>query len=96
MRSNSDMNSCFSFSAARCGLDDGKFDLIAGSSVVGPSGKISGEIREKRDEILVVESDLDDVRAGRKKTFDFGRHGRVETYGRITKQTGVVEPELLG
>ena len=96
MQSNSYMNSCFSISAARCGLDDEKFDLIAGSSVIDPSGKILGEITEKRDEVLVVEVDLDEVRAGKKKTFDFGRHRRVETYGRITKQAGVVEPELLG
>jgi len=30
------------------------------------------------------------------QTFDFDRHRRVEQYGLITGQTGVVEPELLG
>ena len=29
------------------------------------------------------------------QTFDFGRHRRVEAYGLITEQTGVVEPDLL-
>lgn len=95
MQSNSYMNSCFSVSAARCGLDDGKYDLIAGSSVVDPTGRILGETTEKEDELLVVEIDLDQVRAGKEKTFDFGRHRRVETYGRITRLTGVQEPALL-
>ena len=95
MQSNSYVNSCFSISAARCGVDDGKYDLIAGSSIVDPNGRVVRECLEKRDEVLVVQIDLDEAKVGKKKTFDFGRHRRVETYGRIVEQTGVVEPELL-
>lgn len=29
------------------------------------------------------------------QTFDFDRHRRIETYGLISKQIGVIEPELL-
>lgn len=95
MQSSSYVNSCFSVSAARCGVDDGKYDLIAGSSIVDPAGRILAEATEKKDDVLVVEIDLDDVRPGKEKTFDFGRHRRLEAYGRITSQTGVLEPKLL-
>lgn len=37
-QANSYMHACFSISAARCGLDDGKYDLIGGSSIVSPEG----------------------------------------------------------
>lgn len=95
MQSNSYVNSCFSVSAARCGVDDGKYDLIAGSSVVDPAGRILLESTEKTDQVLVAEIDLDEAKAGKAKTFDFARHRCVEAYGRIGEQTGVVEPELL-
>lgn len=42
-QANSYMNACFSISAARCGLDDGKYDLIGGSAIVNPEGH--GEYR---------------------------------------------------
>jgi hypothetical protein len=44
---------------------------------------------------VVAEIDLSDCRQGKEKTFDYARHRRIETYGLIDKQTGVVEPELL-
>lgn len=46
-QANSYMNACFSISAARCGVDDGKYDLIGGSSIVSPEGH--GESRIVRD-----------------------------------------------
>ncbi|MCJ1477818.1 hypothetical protein MMC13_006491 [Lambiella insularis] len=95
MQSNSYMNSCFSISAARAGLDDGKYDLIGGSAIVSPEGHILVEAKSKDDEVIVAEIDLEDCRQGKEKTFDFGRHRRTETDSLITSQTGVVEPELL-
>ncbi|KAA6412361.1 MAG: Carbon-nitrogen hydrolase [Lasallia pustulata] len=95
MQANSYMNACFSISSARCGADDGKYDLIAGSAIVGPDGHIIAESKTKGDEVIVAEIDLEDCRQGKEKTFDFDRHRRIETYGRITQQTGVVEPPLL-
>lgn len=94
-QANSYMNACFSISAARCGLDDGKYDLIAGSCVVDPEGHVVAEAATKGDELVVAEIDLADCRQGKEKTFDFARHRRVEAYGLIDQQTGVVEPELL-
>lgn len=93
-QSNSYMNACFSISSARCGLDDGKYDLIGGSAICDPEGHILAEAKTVEDELVVAEIDLGECRQGKEKTFDFARHRRIETYGLIDKQTGVVEPEL--
>ncbi|MCJ1309801.1 hypothetical protein MMC25_003462 [Agyrium rufum] len=95
MQSNSYMNSCFSVCAARCGWDDDKYSLIAGSSIVSPEGYILAEAKTDADELIVAEIDLAECRQGKTKTFDFARHRRVETYGLIVEQTGVEEPALL-
>lgn len=94
-QANSYMNACFSISSARCGLDDGKYDLIGGSSIVSPEGHVIAEAKGTGDELVWAEIDLADCRQGKERTFDFARHRRIETYGLIDKQTGVVEPELL-
>lgn len=95
MQSNSYMNSCFSVSAAKAGLEDGKYDLIGGSCITSPEGRILAEAKEKGDEIVFCEIDLEDCRQGKEKTFDFDRHRRIDQYGLITSQTGVIEPPLL-
>ncbi|KAK4609878.1 N-carbamoyl-D-amino acid hydrolase [Fulvia fulva] len=95
MQSNSYMNATFSVCAARCGLDDGKYNLICGSCIIDPEGKILAEARTKEDEIVVADCDLDKCRQGKSRTFDFARHRRVEHYSRIVEQTGVVEPLRL-
>jgi Asp/Glu/hydantoin racemase len=95
MQAHSYTNACFSVSAARCGWDDGKDHLIAGSTIVGPDGKIMVESTTEDDETIVADCDLDRCRAGKTRTFDFGRHRRVEHYSRLIDQTGVVEPPHL-
>ena len=67
MQSNSYMNSCFSISAARCGMDDGKYDLIGGSAIISPEGHILVETKGKEDEVIVAEIDLEDCRQGKEK-----------------------------
>ncbi|KAF2773206.1 putative N-carbamoyl-D-amino acid hydrolase [Teratosphaeria nubilosa] len=94
-QANSYMNACFSISSARCGLDDGKYDLIGGSSIVSPEGHVVAEAKTTEDELVVAEIDLAECRQGKEKTFDFDRHRRIEAYGLINTQTGVVEPPLL-
>jgi predicted amidohydrolase len=95
MQSNSYTNGCWSVSAARCGRDDGKYGLIGGSCIVDPDGKVVAEAKTENDEVVVAEVDLEKCRPHKERTFDFGRHRRVEHYGRITGQTGVVEPPHL-
>ena len=67
MQSNSYMNSCFSVCAARCGMDDGKYSLIAGSCIVDPEGYIVAEAKTKEDELVIAEIDLEDCRVGKTK-----------------------------
>ena len=67
MQSNSYMNSCFSVCAARCGMDDEKYGLIAGSCIVNPEGYILAEAKSKEDEVIVAEIDLEECRAGKTK-----------------------------
>ena len=94
-QANSYQNACFSISAARCGLDDGKYDLIGGSSICSPEGHVVAEARTTGDELVVAEIDLRECRQGKEKTFAYERHRRIGAYGLISSQTGVVEPELL-
>ena len=95
MQSNSYMNATFSVCAARCGMDDGKYNLIGGSCIISPEGMILAEAKTKEDELIVAELDLDACKQGKTKTFDFARHRRVEHYQSIVEQTGVVEPPRL-
>ena len=67
MKSNSYMNSCFSISAAKAGLEDGKYDLIGGSCITSPEGYILAEAKSKGDEIVFAEIDLEDCRQGKEK-----------------------------
>ncbi|KAI7479753.1 carbon-nitrogen hydrolase [Hortaea werneckii] len=95
MQANSYMNATFSVSAARCGMDDGKYSLIGGSCITGPEGDILAEAQTVEDEIIIADCDLDLCTQGKTRTFDFARHRRTEHYGRILEQTGVVEPPRL-
>ncbi|PLB39909.1 carbon-nitrogen hydrolase [Aspergillus candidus] len=85
-------NSCFSVSAARAGLDDGKYPLIGGSTIIDPEGRLLAESKTTEDEVIIADCDLLLCRPGKTRTFDFARHRRVEHYGRIVQQTGVIEP----
>jgi len=67
MQANSYMNSCFSISAAKAGLEDGKYDLIGGSCITSPEGHILAEAKGKGDEIVLAEIDLEDCRQGKEK-----------------------------
>ena len=65
MQANSYMNTCFSISAARCGMDDGKFCLIGGSAIVSPQGHILVEAKGRGDEVVFAEVELEDCRQGK-------------------------------
>ena len=95
MQSNSYTNSCFSISAARCGKDDGKYGLIAGSCITDPDGRIIAQATTEGDEVVFAECDLELCRPHKLRTFNFARHRRPEHYKRITEQTGVIEPPHL-
>lgn len=94
-QANSYMNACFSISSARCGMDDGKYHLIGGSSIVSPEGHVVAEAKTNGDELICAEIDLSLCRQGKERTFDYARHRKIEAYNLITEQTGTAEPDLL-
>jgi predicted amidohydrolase len=66
--------------------------MIAGSSIVNPEGEIVAQARTEGDELIVHDCDLDATLFGKQTIFDFSRHRRIEHYGRITGQTGIIPP----
>ncbi len=84
-------NSTWVVATAKCGIEDGH-PLFGGSAIVNPDGEIVAEARTEDDEIVVADCDLDATVFGKQTIFNFAKHRRVEHYGRITSQTGVVLP----
>src|SRR5215470_18314647 len=84
-------NSTWVVAVAKGGAEDG-FPMIAGSIIVNPDGEIVAEAKTEDDELIVVDCDLDATIFGKETIFDFKRHRRIEHYGRITSQTGVILP----
>jgi len=85
-------NSCWVVAVAKAGDEDGNH-LMGGTLIVNPDGEIVAELEGEADGIIVVPCDLDATRFGKETIFDFARHRRIEHYGAITAQIGVVEPD---
>jgi predicted amidohydrolase len=84
-------NSTWVVATAKCGVEDGH-PLFGGSMIVNPDGEVVAEAATEDDELVVADCDLDATLFGKRTVFDFARHRRVEHYGRITGQTGVILP----
>jgi predicted amidohydrolase len=84
-------NATWVVAVAKAGVEDG-FPMFGSSLIIHPDGHIVGETTTEADELLVHACNLDATRFGKTTIFDFARHRRIEHYGRITSQTGVVEP----
>jgi predicted amidohydrolase len=84
-------NSTWVVAVAKAGVEDGH-RLFGASVIVNPDGEVVAETGTEADEILVSRCDLDATRFGKETIFDFGRHRRIEHYGRITSQAGATLP----
>ena len=84
-------NSTWVVAVAKAGVEDG-YPLFGCSLIVNPDGEIVAETKTEDDEVMVYPCDLDATRFGKETIFDFKRHRRIEHYGIITTQTGVVLP----
>jgi len=91
MQAGAYQNSTWVVGIAKAGIEDG-FPMIGGSMIVDPNGKVMVQAQSEADELIVHECDLDDCDFGKKTMFDFARHRRIEHYGLITQQSGVIEP----
>ena len=84
-------NSTWVVAAAKCGVED-SHPLIGGSLIVNPDGEVVAQAKTEDDELVVADCDLDATVFGKRTVFDFERHRRIEHYGLITNQTGVIPP----
>jgi N-carbamoyl-D-amino-acid hydrolase len=85
-------NGTWVIAVAKAGNEDG-FELLGGTTIVHPSGRIVARTESVEDELIVADCDLDECNFYKETIFDFARHRRIEHYGLITEQTGVVRPE---
>lgn len=85
-------NATWVVAVAKAGNEDGHH-LTGGTLIVDPNGFIVAELAGEADGIIVHSCDLDETRFGKDTIFDFARHRRIEHYGRITAQSGVVLPD---
>ena len=85
-------NSTWVVGVAKAGDEDGH-PLMGGSIIVDPNGYVVARAQTEDDELLVHACDMDLCNFGKATIFDFARHRRIEHYGLITSQTGVVRPE---
>ncbi len=63
-------------------------NLLAGTSIIAPSGEIAAQTATKGDELISHTCDLDLAVRNKKAMFDFKRHRRPEHYGIITERAG--------
>ncbi|MCG8433091.1 MAG: N-carbamoyl-D-amino-acid hydrolase, partial [Gammaproteobacteria bacterium] len=85
-------NGTWVVSIAKAGVEDGH-ELLGGSTIVHPSGQIVARTETLDDELIVADCDLDECNFYKQTIFDFDRHRRIEHYGLIAEQTGVVRPD---
>jgi predicted amidohydrolase len=85
-------NSTWVVAVAKAGVEDG-FPMFGCSLIVDPDGRIVAETKTEDDEIIMHACDLDATKFGKDTVSDFKRHRRIEHYGLITSQTGVVLPQ---
>jgi len=63
-------------------------------AIIAPSGEVAAQCVTLEDELAVADCNLDQCHFGKQTVFDFARHRRIEHYGLITEQTGVVLPDM--
>jgi predicted amidohydrolase len=84
-------NSSWVVATAKAGEEDGH-GLIAGSCIIAPTGEIMAQALSEDDEVIVFNCDLDLCTHYKSTVFAFEQHRRIEHYGLISAQTGIVPP----
>ncbi len=92
MQAGAYQNATWVVGVAKAGDEDGH-PLMGGSVIIDPSGQVVARALSETDELLVHACDMDACGFGKTTIFDFKRHRRIEHYGRIGRQTGVITPD---
>lgn len=92
MQAGAYQNAMWVVGVAKAGVEEG-CNLIGGSCIVAPSGEIVALARTKDDELITAVCDLDECRHNQKTLFNFAEHRRIEHYGVIANQAGVIPPD---
>ncbi|MBB3594932.1 hypothetical protein FHX08_005342 [Rhizobium sp. BK529] len=79
MQAGAYQNSTFVVGVAKAGREDG-VDLMGGSCIIHPDGRVIAETGGLGDEIAVADCDLDDCLNGKAEEFNFERNRRPELY----------------
>jgi predicted amidohydrolase len=82
-------NATYVAGIAKAGVED-DHPLMGGSIIVDPDGFVLARAVTEEDELIIAECDFSRCAFGKSTIFDFERHRRIEHYGRITSQTGVI------
>ncbi|TDK32324.1 N-carbamoyl-D-amino-acid hydrolase [Rhizobium deserti] len=82
-------NATYVAGIAKAGMEDGH-PLMGGSIIVDPDGFVLSRAVTEADELIIAECDFAKCAFGKSTIFDFERHRRIEHYGRITSQVGVI------
>ncbi|MGI9449633.1 MAG: N-carbamoyl-D-amino-acid hydrolase [Geminicoccaceae bacterium] len=92
MQAGAYQNATWVVGVAKAGDEDGH-PMIGGSVIIDPDGQVIARAETEDDELLVHACDMDACRFGKATIFDFKRHRRIEHYGRIATQAGVIYPD---
>jgi predicted amidohydrolase len=82
-------NATYVVGIAKAGVEDGH-PLMGGSIIVDPDGFVLARAVTEEDELIIADCDFAKCAFGKATIFDFERHRRIEHYGRITSQVGVI------
>ncbi len=95
MQSGAYQNATWVVGVAKAGEEEG-VKQIGQSAIIAPSGEVIAMAMTLGDELITAKCDLDQCTLYKKNIFNFAAHRRIEHYGLITQQAGVVLPPTLG
>jgi N-carbamoyl-D-amino-acid hydrolase len=91
MQAGAYQNACWVVGVAKAGHEEGE-DLMGGSCIIAPTGEIVALARTLDDELIFADCDLDACAYNRRTIFNFDTDRRIQHYGRITGQRGIINP----
>ncbi len=92
MQAGAYQNCCWIVGVAKAGMEDGE-ELIGGTCIIAPTGEVVAACETREQELICADCDLDLARDLKDNLLNFEQHRRIEHYGLITGQRGVVEPD---